>query len=327
MHKRPSRGSQNQTGPDYRKFQDLRGSPDAIKHQTKTRTAREDQTSMPRPKSKETQECQTEAAADDKQWIKDQIQQGILIFANKFKEHYDDQITKLQKEIEDLKSTVSLLVSGTDALNNLQQRSEADIELLQDSVESIEENQAKTLTNVNKQFGESEKAMKSTEQRLDDLEQESKSNNIRIIGIAEEEGEDLKIKVTDLVENNHQVRNIEPEDIADIGRMGKHTNKVRDILVKFKCSALWNKIYNKRKLLHHDNNPIYINEDLTPQRSKLFFEARKLRKKEKIFGTWTQAGNIMVKVKDSDQPCVVKTYHELTKLIQDENQEQDQELS
>ncbi len=55
------------------------------------------------------------------------------------------------------------------------------------------------------------------------------------------------------------------------------------------------------------------------RRSKLFFEARKLRKREKIFGTWTQAGKIMVKVKDSDQPVAVISYHELTKLIQEDN--------
>ena len=126
---------------------------------------------------------------------------------------------------------------------------------------------------------------------MDCLEQESKATSIRILGIGEEEGEDLKTRVTSLVRDTLHVSNIAEEDITDIGRMGKKRDKVRDILVKFRSNTLHNKVYNKRKLLWQENNPIYINKDLTPHRSKLFFEARKLRKREKIFGTWTQAGN------------------------------------
>ncbi len=137
----------------------------------------------------------------------------------------------------------------------------------------------------------------------------------------EEEDEDLKTKVTSLVRNRLQV-GMESEDIKDIGRMGKKRDKVRDILIKFRSKTIRDKIYTKRKLLRQDesDNMIFINEDLTNQRSKLFFEARKLRRREKIFGTWTQAGNIMIKVKESDQPCAVKQYHELAKLVQNETQ-------
>ncbi len=224
---------------------------------------------------------------------------------------------KLQKEIEDLKSTVSLLVSGTEALNNLQQRSEVDIEVLQSTVESMEEIQDKTSTEVTKQFEASNEALNSIEDRIDDLEQENKSNNIRIFGMDEEDDEDLKTNVISLVTNRLQVH-MEPEDIKDIGRMGKKRDKVRDILIKFRSKTLRDKIYNKRKLLRRNerDNMIFINEDLTNQRSKLFFEARKLRRREKIFGTWTQAGNIMIKVKENDQPCAVKQYHELAKLVE-----------
>ncbi len=178
-----------------------------------------------------------------------------------------------------------------------------------------------TSTDINTKYDESEEALKLIDQRVDCLEQENKATNIRILGIEEEEGEDLKSKVTSLMRDTLHVSNIGAEDITDIGRMGKKRDKVRDILIKFRCNTLRDKVYNKRKLLWQENNPIYINEDLTPHRSKLFFEARKLRKREKIFGTWTQAGNIMVKVKDSDHPCVVRTFSELSKLTQDDQQE------
>ncbi len=265
---------------------------------------------MPRRASKA---CQTDTVYRSE----DQVETII----SKHDAHYDDAIEKLQKEIEDLKSTVSQLVSGTDALNNLQQRSEVDIEVLQSTVESIEEIQDKTSTEVTKQIEVSNEALNSIEDRIDDLEQENKSNNLRIFGMDEEEGEDLKTKVTSLVRTRLQVC-MESEDIKDIGRMGKKRDKVRDILIKFRSKTIRDKIYNKRKLLRQDeyDNMIFINKDLTNQRSKLFFEARKLRRREKIYGTWTQAGNIMVKVKESDQPYAVKKYHELAKLVQNDNQ-------
>ena len=210
--------------------------------------------------------------------------------------------SELYEELGEMKSTMSQLVNETDALNNLQQRTEVDIEQLQ----------------LNKQLEEKEWTLKSIEERVDDLEQNSKSANIRIFGIDEEEGEDLKSKVTNLLKHKLQVKTIQPEDIRDVGRMGKKKHKIRDILVKFKDNTIRDDIYNKRKLLKQDKVPIYINEDLTSQHSKLFFEARKLRKRKKIFGTWTQAGNIMIKVKDNDQPHAVKTYNELSILIEDE---------
>ncbi len=266
---------------------------------------------MPR-RGKASKACQTDTVYLSEDQVETIISKRIT--------HYDDHITKLQKEIEDLKSTVGLLVSGTDALNNLQQRSEVDIEQLQGIVETIEENQDKTSTEVNKKFEESEETLKSIEDRIDDLEQENKANNIRVFGMEEQEDEDLKTKVITLVKNRLQVH-IETDDIKDIGRMGKKRDKVRDILIKFRSKTLRNKIYNRKKLLKQDktDNMIFINEDLTNNRSKLFFEARKLRRREKIFGTWTQAGNIMVKVKESDQPCAVKRYHELAKLVQNED--------
>ncbi len=279
---------------------------------------------MPRQRGKATKSCQTDTVFLTEDQVENIVAKSLSHMEREPKQikHYDDLISKLQKEIEDLKSTVNLLVSGTDALNNLQQRSDADIELLQDSVESIEENQIKASTDFNMKFEENEDALKLIDQRVDCLEQDSKASNIRILGIDEEDGEDLKTKVMNLAQNTLHVTNIGSDDITDIGRMGKKRDKVRDILVKFRCSTIRDKIYNKRKLLRQEDNPIYVNEDLTPHRSKLFFEARKLRKREKIFGTWTHAGNIMVKVKDSDQPSVVRTFFELSKLIQNENQEE-----
>ncbi len=59
-----------------------------------------------------------------------------------------------------------------------------------------------------------------------------------------------------------------------------------------------------------------VNEDLTQYRSQLFYEARKIRKKGHLFGTWTQHGNVMVKVKSDDSPRFVSNHNDLKTLIQ-----------
>ena len=56
------------------------------------------------------------------------------------------------------------------------------------------------------------------------------------------------------------------------------------------------------------DDPIYINKDLTQYRSQLFFKARKIQNRGKLFGTWTQGGNVMIKVIQNDIPQAVSNY-------------------
>ncbi len=137
---------------------------------------------MPRPRGKATKSCQTDTVFLTEEQVENIITKRFSYLESNAKqiEQYDHLISKLQKELEDLKSNVNLLMSGTEALNNLQQRSEADIELLRDSVESIEDNQVKAATDIHIKYEESEEAMKLIDQRVDCLEQESKAANIRI---------------------------------------------------------------------------------------------------------------------------------------------------
>ncbi len=80
-----------------------------------------------------------------------------------------------------------------------------------------------------------------------------------------------------------------------------------------------NQLYQRRKLLRISREEIFINEDLTSQRSKLFYQARLLRKRSKLFGVWTQNGNIMVKLEESSQPKSIQDYQTLKTLIQNQS--------
>ncbi len=69
--------------------------------------------------------------------------------------------------------------------------------------------------------------------QVDNLQQFSKMKSLRIDGITEENGEDAKQLVTQLVTQKMQV-SLSPEDINLSYRVGKKTkNKIRPIMVKF----------------------------------------------------------------------------------------------
>ena len=56
------------------------------------------------------------------------------------------------------------------------------------------------------------------------------------------------------------------------------------------------KTYNRER---KDQQHIFINDDLTPRRAKLSFDARALKRSKKISDCWTAYGKVMVKDLDN----------------------------
>ncbi len=215
-------------------------------------------------------------------------------------------ISILQGEINSFRTSCEKLTNDIDSLNNLQQVCEVSIDQLQEDIKSMEEKMEINVVNLN------------VESKLDELEQQSKLNNLRIFGLNEEEGE--KDRVIEFVKNKMGIE-IRPDEI-EARRMGSvqpMNPNPRDILIKFDNQSLRNKIYRKKKLLHRQNQLVFINEDLTTKRSFLFYQARKLRKQRKLFGVWTQAGNILVKISQDSVPKEVHTIEQIKSLVYDNN--------
>ena len=144
-----------------------------------------------------------------------------------------------------------------------------------------------------------------------------KATNIRIVGLDEEDEENLPERIINLVTKQMKIDNFTTNDIKAVSRMGvRRQAKTRDILLNIHSSEKRDMVYQKRKVLMSRDNPIYLNEDLTSIRSKLFFEARKFRKRGKLFGTWSQQGNIMIKLEDASPPQNVRNLMQLKLIIQ-----------
>ncbi len=135
----------------------------------------------------------------------------------------------------------------------------------------------------------------TTKQKLDDMEQESKMNNLRISGMPEEEDEILKIKVLSIANEKLNLPSITEDDIDVCYRLGKEKDsKTRDVLVRFTNREKRNLMYKCRRNMPRESPSIYVNEDLTQLRNKLFYDARLKKKAEKIYATWTQDGNVII---------------------------------
>ncbi len=61
---------------------------------------------------------------------------------------------------------------------------------------------------------------------------------------------------------------------------------------------------------------VYINDDLTLHRAKLFHDARKLVKQKRLHSTWTQQGSIMVKRYEGNRPITVYDNQELRQVFE-----------
>ena len=74
-------------------------------------------------------------------------------------------------------------------------------------------------------------------------------------------------------------------------------NTPKAIIVKFATYSARNNFYRKRAQLKGNKTfpRVFINEDLTSQRSKIFKAARKLVKDNAISSAWTYDGRVFVK--------------------------------
>lgn len=135
------------------------------------------------------------------------------------------------------------------------------------------------------------------EQKVDDSEQYSRRNCLRLSNIEEAENEDTDILVLQ-VARTLKIK-MDHRDIDRSHRVGKPGSKPhRDIIVKFATYRARERMFSKRSdLKGSDMDGVYVNEDLTKKRSKILFEARQMIKAEtpKLLGAWSSDGRILIK--------------------------------
>ncbi len=153
--------------------------------------------------------------------------------------------------------------------------------------------------------------------KVDAIEQSKNNRSVRILGIPEvyDDGS-LKDTILSIAKENLDMPDMKCCDIETLHRMGRvNQDKPRDIILTFTAQSMRDEFYkNRKKSPKANGNQIYINENLTAFRAKLFYDIRQLVKRKKVHSTWTQHGNVMLKIEDTSRPIAVYEYSTLQRL-------------
>ena len=141
----------------------------------------------------------------------------------------------------------------------------------------------------------------------DSLEQYTRRPNLRFEGIRESDhGEDTDAKVLEIVNTELEMSPpLEIDDLERSHRLGRRADKdgrprTRAIIVHFRSERVRDEVFRARTKLKSHNaerhtDKIFINDDLTPRRAKLSFDARASKRANKITDCWTAYGRVMIK--------------------------------
>ncbi len=211
------------------------------------------------------------------------------------------------------------------------------IEKLQADFEEFKDTQQRLVDNLRHELAVKNDKLEQLETKVDTLEQQSLQKTVRIINIPEiDDDKDIKVNIAAIASDNLKIKEFNKNHIECVHRMGKRKGEnPRDLIVSFSNTEVRNKFRDESKraqLKTEDGTPVYVNDNLTLQRSKLFYDCRRWRKAKKLHSTWTQRGNIMVKVNETSNPTEVQSHNQLRSLINpyindDDENSDDQESS
>ena len=139
-------------------------------------------------------------------------------------------------------------------------------------------------------------------------EQYSRRNCLRVVGVTESPYEVTDDIVMDIASETGA--NISPADIDRSHRLKQpsHWTTPKSMIIKFATYRARNAFYRARSELKGNARygKVFINEDLTSFRSKLFKSARKLYKDKLIQNCWTFDGRVFIKDLNDKQHLITK---------------------
>lgn len=192
------------------------------------------------------------------------------------------------------------------------------------------------------------KRVDDLEVALDDHEQYSRRNSLRLFGLVESENEDITKRTIDALNESMNPKLSPPlrlEEIDRIHRVGPRDKPSRPVLVKFATYASRRRIYKARVGLNpnprrprwderadasssvdtdltgtagkpHEQSQgtrtqvLFLNEDLTQTRARLLYNCRVAKRKKLINDCWSSDGTILIK-NIANKVIVIKTLKEL----------------
>ena len=167
----------------------------------------------------------------------------------KLRQEFKNEMYGMKEELKSLKKSSSFTQSEVDTLK---ERSEKSLKEMKDGLEQL-----------NKTAADLEEKLKAAVENNIKLEQYTRRENLRFNNIREEEGEDCKSLIYEVIRNEMGIDACEIKFHA-VHRVGKiMENRCRPIIARFISREDRNQIWqNRGKIKHSDNHPdAYITED------------------------------------------------------------------
>ena len=182
--------------------------------------------------------------------------------------------------------------------------------------EKIQEQQHE-ITELKKRVTELEVCKRAQESTLDDQEQYSRRDCVRIwTNEPEKNGEDTDAIVAAIATKMNVPLN--PDEVCRSHRVGKKNgDKSRAIICRFISWRVKRRYMKGRPALKHTT--IFISDDLTRKRSHLFYLARQKKKSHLCHSCWTFDGRIFLKMTEESEPVLVPDPAKLDELCPDQS--------
>ncbi len=198
---------------------------------------------------------------------KPQVEWFSMIIKNQVKKAIPEFLVQLQTELEkNFDEKLELLKTENHKLKEEVATCKQEIEKLRYSRDGINRTLSKKSTEIDK--------LKHT---IDNIDQKQREARVRIVGIPEEEGENLEKKLLKLGKNALGLKKLKATDVKSIHRSGKKKEtKCRDVIVQFADKEIKDNFQKEKKKLSTCDNPqkrIFINDDLTEYRQKLLYSS------------------------------------------------------
>lgn len=221
--------------------------------------------------------------------------QGPKLAINPSEVSGEDVLAEINKKLEVLYSVEKKIV---DLTANVEFYSE----MYQSLMEYKEESQKK-MKSLEQKNGYLEKCNKALEERIQELEVRESEKNIEIHGLEMHTQENVKSVVVELA----KTLNLNPNDIEDAQRVGREKpgeTKPKIVLVKLRSKSARNnwmlakkekKITNNKVYANGSDSRIFINEDLPKYKRQLLWIVRNQLKPKGFQYIWVQDSSILVK--------------------------------
>lgn len=244
---------------------------------------------------------------------------------------FDSQVTEGKLTLEDIMKQMIGMAEGQKQMEkNFNSSYEVLYQKIDESTEAVKiqtvelEKCRKQIEELVRENNMLKDKVEVLEGRIEEQEQYSRRNVVEIHGIPQEKNEDMVAVVKEVGKAlDMEITSPMIDACHRLGRRPGPNSSPPAIIVKFTSRLDKEELLRKRRIKNnfstrHMNlgvdQPIYINESLTPMRKKLLAEARRIKREKTFKFLWVRSGKIFLRKEEGCKVIPVTCQADLARL-------------